>query len=79
MKPSFHSKCSGFDDHAVKEAAPPPVHKNVASANNPVLLPCLSGWKVFPWSAICELLAVTVFAANLLLTFKQSRAQLRAA
>jgi hypothetical protein len=55
------------------------VHKNVASANNPVLLPCLSGWKVFPWSAICELLAVTVFAANLLLTFKQSRAQLRAA
>jgi hypothetical protein len=28
-------------------------------------------WNVLPWSAICELLAVTVFAANLLLTFKQ--------
>lgn len=28
-------------------------------------------WKVLPWSAICELSAVTIFAANLLLTFKQ--------
>jgi uncharacterized protein involved in response to NO len=28
-------------------------------------------WNVLPWSAICELGAVTVFAANLLLTFKQ--------
>jgi len=30
-----------------------------------------SAWKALPWSAICELVAVTVFAANLLLTFKQ--------
>ncbi|HET9180922.1 MAG TPA: NnrS family protein [Candidatus Angelobacter sp.] len=28
-------------------------------------------WNALPWSAICELAAVTVFAANLLLTFKQ--------
>lgn len=28
-------------------------------------------WHVLPWSAICELMAVTVFAANLMLTFKQ--------
>jgi uncharacterized protein involved in response to NO len=28
-------------------------------------------WNALPWSAICELSAVTVFAANLLLTFKQ--------
>lgn len=28
-------------------------------------------WNFLPWSAICELAAVTVFAANLLLTFKQ--------
>jgi uncharacterized protein involved in response to NO len=28
-------------------------------------------WNMLPWSAICELTAVTVFAANLLLTFKQ--------
>jgi len=28
-------------------------------------------WNALPWSAICELTAVTVFAANLLLTFKQ--------
>lgn len=28
-------------------------------------------WRALPWSAICELSAVTVFAANLLLTFKQ--------
>lgn len=28
-------------------------------------------WNVLPWSAIFELAAVTVFAANLLLTFKQ--------
>ena len=36
-------------------------------------------WKVLPWSAVCELLAVTVFAANLLFTFKQPPAHLRAA
>ena len=36
-------------------------------------------WKVLPWSAICELTAVTVFAANMLLTFKQPPAHLRAA
>ena len=28
-------------------------------------------WKALPWSAICELTAVTVFAVNMLLTFKQ--------
>ena len=28
-------------------------------------------WNALPWSAICELSAVTVFATNLLLTFKQ--------
>ncbi len=28
-------------------------------------------WKALPWSAICELTAVTVFAANMLLTFRQ--------
>ena len=28
-------------------------------------------WNLLPWSAVCELAAVTVFAANLLLTFKQ--------
>jgi uncharacterized protein involved in response to NO len=28
-------------------------------------------WNLLPWSAICELAAVTVFAVNLLLTFKQ--------
>jgi len=28
-------------------------------------------WNALPWSAICELAAVAVFAANLLLTFKQ--------
>lgn len=28
-------------------------------------------WHVLPWSAVCELIAVTVFAANLMLTFKQ--------
>jgi len=28
-------------------------------------------WKALPWSAVCELLAVSVFAANLLLTFHQ--------
>ena len=28
-------------------------------------------WRVLPWSAVCELTAVTVFAVNLLLTFKQ--------
>jgi hypothetical protein len=38
-----------------------------------------AAWNVLPWSAICELLAVTLFAANLLLTFKQPPAHLRAA
>jgi hypothetical protein len=28
-------------------------------------------WNALPWSAICELAAVTVFAANLVLTFRQ--------
>lgn len=28
-------------------------------------------WSALPWSAICELAAVTVFAVNLLLTFRQ--------
>jgi hypothetical protein len=28
-------------------------------------------WSALPWSAACEVAAVTVFAANLLLTFKQ--------
>lgn len=28
-------------------------------------------WSALPWSAICELGAVMVFAANLLLTFRQ--------
>jgi hypothetical protein len=28
-------------------------------------------WNILPWSAICELAAVTVFATNLLLTFRQ--------
>ena len=36
-------------------------------------------WEVLPWSAICELMAVTVFAANMLLTFKQPPAHLREA
>jgi uncharacterized protein involved in response to NO len=39
----------------------------------------LPAWKVLPWSAICELMAVTVFAANMLLTFKQPPAHLRVA
>jgi uncharacterized protein involved in response to NO len=30
-----------------------------------------AAWNALPWSAICELGAVTVFAANLLLTFRQ--------
>ncbi len=34
-------------------------------------------WNALPWSAICELAAVTVFAANLLLTFKQPPAHQR--
>jgi hypothetical protein len=34
-------------------------------------------WKILPVSAICELAAVTVFALNLLLTFKQPPAHLR--
>lgn len=36
-------------------------------------------WHALPWSAICELAAVTVFAANMLLTFKQPPAHLLAA
>jgi hypothetical protein len=35
-------------------------------------------WKALPWSAICELAAVTVFATNMLLTFMQPPAHLRA-
>ncbi len=31
----------------------------------------LPAWNALPWSAICELAGVTLFAANLLLTFKQ--------
>ncbi len=31
-------------------------------------------WHVLPWSAICELTAVTLFAANLVLTFRQAPA-----
>ena len=31
----------------------------------------LTAWRVLPFSAICELAAVTLFAANLILTFKQ--------
>jgi uncharacterized protein involved in response to NO len=37
-----------------------------------------AAWKALPWSAVCELMAVTLFAANLLLTFKQPPAHLRA-
>jgi len=33
-------------------------------------------WKTLPISAICELAAVTVFAVNMLLTFKQKPAHL---
>jgi hypothetical protein len=36
-------------------------------------------WHVLPWSAVCELAAVTLFATNMLLTFKQPPAHLRAA
>lgn len=36
-----------------------------------------AAWRALPWSAICELAAVTVFAANMLLTFKQTPAHLR--
>jgi hypothetical protein len=28
-------------------------------------------WNALPWSAVCELIAVTIFALNLLLTFRQ--------
>jgi len=35
-------------------------------------------WSVLPWSAVCELMAVTAFAVNMLLTFKQPPAHLRA-
>ena len=38
-----------------------------------------AAWHVLPWSAVCELIAVTVFAANMLLTFKQPPAHLRPA
>jgi len=38
-----------------------------------------AAWNVLPWSAVCELLAVTLFAANMLLTFKQPPAHLRVA
>jgi hypothetical protein len=38
-----------------------------------------AAWNALPWSAICELTAVTVFAANTLLTFKQPPAHLRVA
>lgn len=38
----------------------------------------LPAWKALPLSAICELAAVTVFAANLLLTLRQPPAHLRA-
>jgi len=37
-----------------------------------------AAWNALPWSAICELTAVTLFAANMLLTFKQPPAHLRA-
>ena len=36
-------------------------------------------WGILPVSAICELAAVTVFALNLLLTFKQPPAHLQPA
>jgi uncharacterized protein involved in response to NO len=36
----------------------------------------LPAWKILPVSAICELAAVTVFAVNMLLTFKQKPAHL---
>lgn len=39
----------------------------------------LPAWKALPWSAICELAAVTMFAGNMLLTFKQPPAHLRTA
>jgi hypothetical protein len=38
-----------------------------------------AAWNALPWSAICELTAVTVFAANMLLTFRQPPAHLRVA
>jgi uncharacterized protein involved in response to NO len=38
-----------------------------------------AAWSVLPGSAVCELLAVTFFAANMLLTFKQAPAHLRQA
>ena len=30
-----------------------------------------AAWHMLPWSAVCELIAVTLFAANMLLTFRQ--------
>ena len=39
----------------------------------------LPAWKILPVSAICELAAVTVFAVNMLLTFKQPPAHLQKA
>lgn len=38
----------------------------------------LPAWKILPASAVCELMAVTIFAANMLLTFKQAPAHLNA-
>lgn len=38
----------------------------------------LPAWRALPWSAICELMAVTIFAVNMLLTFKQPPAHLQA-
>ncbi|HET9840343.1 MAG TPA: NnrS family protein [Candidatus Angelobacter sp.] len=37
-----------------------------------------AAWHVLPWSAVLELSAVTLFAANLLVTFRQPPAHLRA-
>ena len=40
----------------------------------------LPAWSALPWSAVLELAAVTLFAANLVLTFKQPPAhQMKAA
>ena len=36
-----------------------------------------AAWRVLPWSAVLELSAVTLFAVNLLLTFRQPPAHLR--
>jgi uncharacterized protein involved in response to NO len=39
----------------------------------------MPAWNALPWSAVCELVAVAVFAANLVLTFKQPPAHQMAA